>query len=735
MELRDFDQTLAPNTGIGWESVLQFIVAGLVLGGIYAISASGLVVTYQSAGILNFSFGAIAYTVARFYYFLNSQHSWPILYAALLAILGLGPILGLVLYFGLFQFMRLSSTLIKVLATIGISVALPSIDTVVFGNQEILTAPGLAPQPVRVFHVIGVPVTLDQVIVYGCVVAILLAGFLILRYTDVGLQIRALVDSPAMTSLSGTNPGRMSATVWAVSTTLAGLSGVLVAPIIGLDAGSITLVMVAAFAAVIAARLRSLPVAAAVGLGMGIVSALFQYWLPPASIYTADLLSAIPFLVIGISLAYFIARSGSIDELQGVGGALDRAITPQGGGDPSPSAGKTGFGTLSWKPSAFAFAGLLALPLFLHSFWLGLMGQGVAYAVIFLSFSLVTGEGGMIWLCQATFAGAGGMAAGLLTADHGIPILLSVFIGGLIAVPFGLIIGWLTIRMGDLYVALVTLTFGLLVENVVFNRAIFFNNGTGTPVFLPKFASGDRALVYLTIAVFAVVAIMIVNLRRSTTGMGMTAVRFSAIGSKTLGISVVRMKILMAGLAAFVAGIGGGLLAITLGDALTSNYTTLGGEVWLVVLVTNGIRSNAAAIVAGLSQTLLGGVALVYLPKVFGNFVAIGFGLGAIAIVKFPDGVLTFQARRVRAMMAQISVSSPLVYSRLRIGGAVGLVAVVALIISVRNLWWLWLAIAVFLVNVALGYVTLRNRERPIPELVAGGEAPRPGVLEPIDVR
>jgi hypothetical protein len=190
----------------------------------------------------------------------------------------------------------------------------------------------------------------------------------------------------------------------------------------------------------------------------------------------------------------------------------------------------------------------------------------------------------------------------------------------------------------------------------------------------------------------------------------------------------------MAGLAAFVAGIGGGLLAISLGDALTSNYTTLGAEVWLVVLVTNGIRSNAAAIVAGLSQTLLGGVALVYLPKVFGNFIAIAFGLGAIAIVKFPDGVLTFQARRVRTMMAQIRESSPLVYSRLRGGGAVGLVAVVALIISVRNLWWLWLAIAVFLVNVALGYVTFKNRERPTPDLVAGEEAPRPGALEPMDV-
>jgi branched-chain amino acid transport system permease protein len=309
-----------------------------------------------------------------------------------------------------------------------------------------------------------------------------------------------------------------------------------------------------------------------------------------------------------------------------------------------------------------------------------------------------------------------------------------VLIGGFIAVPFGLIIGWLTIRMGDLYVALVTLTFGLLVENVVFNRAIFFNDGTGTPVFPPRFAGGDRALVYLTIAVFVVIALLIVNLRRSTTGMGMTAVRFSAIGSRTMGISVVRMKILMAGLAAFVAGIGGGLLAITLGDALTSNYTTLGGEVWLVVLVTNGIRSNAAAIVAGLSQTLLGGVALVYRPKVFGNFVAIAFGLGAIAIVKFPDGVLTFQARRVRSIMTQIRVSSPLVYGRLRIGGAASLVAVVALIIAVRNLWWLWLVIAVVLVNVVLGYGALKNRERPNSALDADAAVPRLGVLEPIDV-
>jgi branched-chain amino acid transport system permease protein len=713
--------------------MLQYMVAGLVLGGIYAIAATGLVVTYQSAGILNFSFGAIAYTVARFYYFLNTQHSWSILPAALLSILGLGPVLGLVLYFGLFRLMRLSSTLIKVLATIGISVGLPPTDTVIFGNQQILSAPGLAPQPVRVFHVIGVPVTLDQVIVYCCVLAILLVGFFVLRYTDVGLQIRALVDSPAMTSLSGTNPGRMSAAVWAVSCTLAGLSGVLVAPIIGLDPGDITLIMVAAFAAVVAARLRSLPIAAGVGLGMGIISALFQFWLPSASIYTADLLSAVPFLVIAGSLIFFIVRSGSIDEAQGVGGQLDRVIRPHGN-ESGQTGGNAGGGMLSWRPSAFAFACLLALPLFLHSFWLGLVGQGVAYGVIFLSFSLVVGEGGMIWLCQATFAGAGGMAAALLSAHQGVPVLLAVLIGGLIAVPFGVLIGWLTIRMGDLYVAIATLTFGLLIEDVVFNREIFFNEGIGTATYPPKFAVGARALVYLAIAIFAVIALLIVNLRRSTTGLGMTAIRSSAIGSRTLGISVVQMKVLMAGFAAFVAGIGGGMLAITIGVALPTNYSTLGGEVWLVVLVTNGIRSNAASIVAGLSQTLAGGLALVYLPRVFGNFIAVLFGLGAIAIVKFPEGILTTQVRLISARLRDLHSANPKLYARLRVGSAIYFVIFVVVLIASRNLWWLWLAITAGVVNLVGGVVFLRASRNP-PAASVDLDVASMSSLEPAEVR
>ncbi len=629
--------------------MLQFVIAGLVLGGIYAIASAGLVVTYLSAGVLNFSFGALAYTIARFYYFLNSQHNWAILPAGLLSILGLGPALGIFLYFALFRFLRLSSVLVKVVATLGISVALPPLCTIVFGNQTILQAPGLAPQPVRVFKFLGAPVTMDQIIVYGCVIAIVVVGALVLRYSDVGLRVRAMVDSPAMTSLSGTSPDAVSVGVWAVSVGLAGLVGVLSAPIIGLDPAGFTLLMVAAFAAVVAAKLRSLPVAVAVGLAMGIAGALVQYWLPPSSSFTAAVLPSIPFIFTAIFLIYFMIRNGGVDESAGVGGALDRAITPQGEAQIAAStSGEPAARAFGWRSGVFGFALVCILPLVLHSFWVGAVGQGISYGIIFLSFTLVTGEGGMIWLCQATFAGIGGFTMAILVVNHGWPMMAAVVLGGVVAAPFGVVIGFLTIRLGNLYVALVTLIFGLLFEDLIFSRQLFQNSGIGINVTPPQFVSGPKAFDYLALAIFAVVALVIVNLRRSTSGLALNAVRWSEPGSKTLGISVLQMKVLVAGLAAFVAGIGGAMLAMSLGIALSTNYDTLTGVVWLAVLVTLGIRSNLAALLAGISYVIVPALVLVYLPKSWANVPPVLFGLGAVAVAKNPEGTLAMQARHVR---------------------------------------------------------------------------------------
>ena len=135
------------------------------------------------------------------------------------------------------------------------------------------------------------------------------------------------------------------------------------------------------------------------------------------------------------------------------------------------------------------------LPLIVQGYWVGLTAQAFAYGVIFLSWTLVTGEGGMLWLCQITFAGVGA----LTTAAAGQQPRLAG--PGRRASPavwspwsWGVIVGFLSIRLGDLYVALVTLTFGLLMENLVFTLPSFVNQGLGLTLNRPSFATSDVVL-------------------------------------------------------------------------------------------------------------------------------------------------------------------------------------------------------------------------------------------------
>ncbi len=632
--------------------MLQYVIAGLALGGIYAICSAGIVITYVSSGVLNFAFGAMAFFVARFYYYLHIQHSWSIVGAAILSIGVAAPLLGVVLYFGLFRFLRLSPVLIKIVATLGLSVALPAVATLIFGNQSILKAPGLAPEPVKVFKFLGTPVTLDQIIVYISVAATVVVGAIVLRRTDIGLKTRAMVDSPAMTALSGTNPERVSVGVWAVSTFFAGLAGVLAAPIIGLEQANFTLLIAAAFAAVIAAKLRSLPIAVGVGLLMGIVTAIVQRYLPPSSTLTADIIPSIPFAFIAVFLVYRLIRSGRINESEGVGGALDRATTPQGESQLAATARGPGS-----KPTTFVgrnagplviLAIVALLPAILQGFWVGVIAQGIAYGLIYLSFTIVTGQGGMIWLCMITFAGMGALTTAQLATNHGWPILAAIVAGGLIVVPVGVLIGILTIRLGNLYVALVTLTFALLVENLVFPIALFANSGLGVNVPQPGFASSPRAFAYFALVVFCLVSLVIVNLRRSTTGLALDAVRWSEPASRTLGVNVVQVKVITAGLAAFVAGVGGGVLASQQISALPGNFATFLGVIWLAVLVTLGIRSNVAALVAGVTYTVLPALSQSYLPTWTNQIPPVLFGLGAITVAKYPEGTLAMQGEQIR---------------------------------------------------------------------------------------
>jgi branched-chain amino acid transport system permease protein len=214
----------------------------------------------------------------------------------------------------------------------------------------------------------------------------------------------------------------------------------------------------------------------------------------------------------------------------------------------------------------------------------------------------------------------------------------------------GLIVGALTVRMGNLYVALATLTFGLLMSTLVFEQNRFYQVGAGVNVPTPDFLQGGRALAYFTLAVFVVIGLALAATRYSTPGLALSALRSTETGARAVGVNVFRIKIGVSALAAAIAGLGGGLLAIYSGAAIPDSFDALTGLVWFSVLVTNGIRTNNAALAAGLIFVYLPDLLSTYLPVQLGPVSTALFGLGAVMLARNPEGVISMNGRQLAGL-------------------------------------------------------------------------------------
>ena len=179
---------------------------------------------------------------------------------------------------------------------------------------------------------------------------------------------------------------------------------------------------------------------------------------------------------------------------------------------------------------------------------------------------------------------------------------LAILVGALIAVPFGLLVALPSLRIGDLYLALLTLGFALVIEQVVWQRPEYDNFGAGLKIARPfGLQITDRVEMYAIVAVvFAVVGLLIINMKRATSGLVFAAIRSSEPASMTSGISIVRAKLVLFGISAFVAGLGGALYATVVGSATPKSFNALVGIVWLAIVVTWGVRSVTGALLAGM---------------------------------------------------------------------------------------------------------------------------------------
>jgi ABC-type branched-subunit amino acid transport system ATPase component/branched-subunit amino acid ABC-type transport system permease component len=644
------------------EKFLNLFVSGAVTGAIYSLIAAGLALTYSTTGIFFLGYGAVAFTAAFVYFELHSGLGWPIVPAAALTIGVFAPLLGLVLDKLIFRSLTKATESAKIMATVGVLVAIPALAKFVVSllindghfnipsGDQVFIAPGIGPSPAKVWHLGGVlNFDTNQLIVFAFAAVIALSLWFVLRRTALGLRMRAVVDRPELAQLRGVDRGRTSAVAWTLGMVLAASAGVIGAPIFNsLDPATYTLVMFVATAAVVLGGLRSIPLAYIGGMLVGILQNLVSGYVSLTN-EIKGFNSAVPFVLLLVGLAIWgrdrTRRAGSIAE----------DVPP-----PDYMAGLP-----RWRRLAPIVISLVVLFVYMYfladRFWIGLTTRGLALALVFLSFVVVTGMGGMVSLAQATFVTAAGLAAGLMIDKFHAPFLLALVVGVLVAMFLGIIVALPALRLGGLAFALATLALGYLGDRVLFQWDWFRNFQQGWPIHRPSLwfvhLADDRSLAVVLLIIVLLVTLLIQNLQKSASGRAMTAVRSSEPAAQTSGISPSVIKLTLFALSAALAGLGGILLVTYDQHATNASYTTELGLVWLATVVLWGVRRPAGAIIAGLSSALFpsllsggfhwptyiptflawNGTKSIWLPQLL-------FGLGAIQMAQNPDGILAVMA-------------------------------------------------------------------------------------------
>jgi branched-chain amino acid transport system permease protein len=154
----------------------------------------------------------------------------------------------------------------------------------------------------------------------------------------------------------------------------------------------------------------------------------------------------------------------------------------------------------------------------------------------------------------------------------------------------------------------------------------------------------DRQFGYLLAVVLVVCVVVVVRLRRGLTGLGLAAVRGDEDASRSIGLSPMAFRVAVFALSSFIAGVGGALLGIFQLYLQPADLNTSVGLVWLAVVVTQGVRSPLGALIGGLAWAVIP-AALSSLPSAWAQLPAVLFGLGAVALAREPDGMITATER------------------------------------------------------------------------------------------
>lgn len=607
------------------QEFLVFTISGLATGGIYAITAGGLTLTYATTGIFNWAHGAIGMFAAFAYWQMSVGWGWPAPLAALACLLVLAPLLGIGMEAGVMRRLEGTSEASKLVVTLAMALSLMGIAQWIWNPTTYRALPPLFVGDTLVVGPVRVSYNDLVVLVVALVVAV---GLRLFMYrTRIGVTMRAAVDNRSLVALNGASNITSARVAWVIGCVLAALAGILVAPTLTLSSTALTLLIVNAYAASVVGRLRSIPMTFVGALVLGLAVSYSVAYLPENA-YVQGFSGAIPAVVLLVALfALPHSRLRGHRALR----SRERAISP------------------TWRGTAIFGVGVVVVATMLSTVVstsdLFSLDKIWGLAIVGLSLIPVVGFAGRLSLCQLTLAGIGAVVVGHIGSGDPLAFLAAAAVCALA----GMLIALPALRLSGIYFALATAAFAIAMDNWVFPLPAFgvFGHsfapfGTGSLVFAPLrlfgiSLRGEKALFIAGSVIFVVLSVVVVAVRRSEFGHRLLASKDSPAACATLGMNVKATTLAVFALSGAIAGIGGGLYGVGLGSAAPDVFQFFNGLSVLLVMVVVGISSVGAGAAAGI---FLGGPTLANFFPTLTQLNSVLVGAAGTSVGTTPNGAI-----------------------------------------------------------------------------------------------
>ena len=649
------------------EQFVGFALPGVPFGCTYALVAVCLVLTYQATGVFNFAFGAQAYASAFVFTYLTQYKNWSGWEAFLVSVVVMGPLVGWAFDRLLFRHIANSNTVAKMVCSLALLVGIPSLLPVIFGNQNLDATATIAPffnPNVVYFTLWGTPINGIYLSTVSVTVVVLVLLTILLRYTNLGLQMRAAVESRRLVQLDGVNGNGVVAVAWIVSSFMAGLAGVLFAPNFGaFQAQNYVTITVAAIAAAVWALLRSIPIAALVGVLIGVTTTVLQGYIPPDSFLNAAVVPALPFILIVVALL-ILPGMRSLDASRDPLATIDPPPPPMAATTRAPTMDHIirvlwwilfgGFcvSMLTWIPGSFPA-------------WTTVFNNGLTLSIVLLSITLITGMAGQLSLCQATLAGVGAFTAAQLANHLGLNLFVGGLIGAALAAIVAVILALLSLRLRGLGLALMTLAAALAFDATFFNETYITGGPQGVSIQSKWLGTSEffnvngHAMFLLALGTLVVAVVIVLLVRKGTVGRNLAAMRGSETATAGLGVNPTRQRILVFALSGAIAGIGGLLHSLEQQVVDPNAWNADFSLVLVVLVVTTSVTTVEGAIQAGVGFFVTEQILTTILPARIGasSLTVVLFAFGALTYAQHPEGVLEFQKRKGTARFERLFFS------------------------------------------------------------------------------